>query len=153
MTVVSDSSPLIALDRIGRLGLLSQLYPLVVIPLAVRSEVFMARSVPIPGWIQVRALAQAIPPSVRAADLGDGETEAISLALEMHATLLILDDRAARTLAKELGLRVTGVGGVLLAAKQAGALPLVTPLVEELVAAGFHISIPVREELRRLAGA
>jgi predicted nucleic acid-binding protein len=72
--------------------------------------------------------------------LGPGESEAISLALEIGAQWVILDERPARRLAQALGLPVIGTLGVLLASKRRGLLPAVRPCVDALVNFGFHIS-------------
>jgi len=75
--VVSNASPIIALDEIGRLSLMQQLFGTVLIPPAVAVEV--APSVTLPPWIEQRALTQAIGPMVLRASLGPGESETISL--------------------------------------------------------------------------
>jgi predicted nucleic acid-binding protein len=82
--VVADASVLIALRQIGRLPLLEQLFDEVVIPPAVEREV--APGGPrLPGWIRLRTLLREPHERVAEASLGDGETEAISLALEAKA--------------------------------------------------------------------
>src|SRR5437867_2105725 len=65
--VVSNASPIIALDEIGRLSLMQQLFGTVLIPPAVAVEV--APSVTLPPWIEQRALTQAIGPMVLRASL------------------------------------------------------------------------------------
>jgi hypothetical protein len=73
--------------------------------------------------------------------LDGGEAEAISLALELQAEWILLDERDGRKVAKSLGLQVTGVLGVLLRAKQSGELPSLQPVLEELTQnAGFRIA-------------
>ena len=67
------------------------------------------------------------------ASLGAGESEAISLAQEIHANWLLLDERAGRRLAQALGLRVAGTLGLLNRAKEKGLLAAVRPHVETLV--------------------
>lgn len=78
--------------------MLEQLFTSVVVPPAVVSEVSV--SVTLPDWIAEQALSQAIGPRILRATLGAGESEAISLALEVQARLLILDDRPARRVAQ-----------------------------------------------------
>jgi predicted nucleic acid-binding protein len=81
-----------------------------------------------------------IPSRVSQANLGPGETEAVSLALELHADRLVLDEKAARQLAVAFGLNVIGTLGVVLAAKRKGLIVAVRPLVEALLENNFWIS-------------
>jgi predicted nucleic acid-binding protein len=148
--VVSNSSALIALDHIGRLDLLRLLFSEIVIPPAVVRET--AVSVVLPPWIIERALSQPIGPRILRASLGAGESEAISLALELSARWVILDDRPARRLAQSLSLSVIGTLGVLLAAKRKGLLPAVQPCLDDLVATGFRITPELYDALLADAG-
>jgi len=91
-------------------------------------------------WIAERHLAHTVPPSVTRASLGAGESEAISLALELDADRLLIDEKAARRLAENLGLMVIGTLGVLLAARRTGRIQAVRPQVEALLEKNFWIS-------------
>jgi predicted nucleic acid-binding protein len=105
--VVSNSSPLIALARIQRLDLLPAIFESVLIPPAVAREIGL--SVPaVPAWLHVRAPAALVPEDVSRRRLGDGELEAIALAIELAANPIIIDDRPARRLAEASGLNVIG---------------------------------------------
>ncbi|MCI0389429.1 MAG: DUF3368 domain-containing protein [Acidobacteria bacterium] len=66
-------------------------------------------------------------------------SEAIILALELSAKLIILDERPARRLAKALGLSAIGTLGALLLAKQKGLLSSIKLEMEALVNFGFRI--------------
>jgi predicted nucleic acid-binding protein len=99
--VVSDSSVLIALTQIGHLGLLRQLFRRIIIPDAVSRET--QRSVPPEDWIARVSLQQEISPPILQTSLGDGESDAIRLALEIRARLVLLDDLPARRFAESLG--------------------------------------------------
>jgi uncharacterized protein len=79
-------------------------------------------------------------PQILRTALGPGESEAISLALEIGAQWVILEERPARRLAQALGLPVIGMLGILLASKRRGFLPTVRPCVGALMNCGFHIS-------------
>ncbi len=70
--------------------------------------------------------------SLLALELHLGEAEAIALALEMKAEYLLIDEREGRTLARQLGLRITGVLGVLLRAKRRGQIEAIKPEIEAL---------------------
>jgi predicted nucleic acid-binding protein len=85
-----------------------------------------------------------------ATDLGRGESEAIAIAHERRA-LLILDDALARRHATLLGVQCTGTLGVLLKAKAEGHLPRVAPLVDRLVNIGFYLDPHTRDAVLRLA--
>jgi predicted nucleic acid-binding protein len=116
--VVSNASPLIALAQIDHLDLLEKLFFAILIPPAVVREI--TPTVTLPDWIIERALAQTIGPQILQASLGPGESEAISLALEVSSRWVILDERPARRLAQALGVPVIGTLGVLLASKRRG---------------------------------
>jgi predicted nucleic acid-binding protein len=82
-----------------------------------------------------------------------GEAESISLAAKLGASLVILDDRDARSAAENLGLRVTGVLGVLVQAKRAGELRSVRASMDDLRSrAGFFVSAAVYHHVLTLAG-
>ena len=118
MIVVSDASPLNVLVRIGHADVLPVLFESVVIPPAVASELSHA-STPeaVRNWITERHVWLTIQapskmdPTLQLDDVG--EAEAISIALELKADLLLADDRKARRIARERGLTVTGAIGVL----------------------------------------
>lgn len=149
LPVVSNSSPLIALEQIGHLDLLEQIFTTVLVPPAVARE---ATSVVLPVWIIETSLTQAIGPRILRASLGPGESEAISLALEASAQWVILDDRPARRLATALNLPVIGTLGVLLASKRRGFLLAVRPCIDALVSHGFRIAPDLYERVLADAG-
>ena len=139
MPTVSDASPLIALAAIDRLELLPALFGAVVIPPAVLAEI--APSIPVPAaWMRLQPLAQSQPTRIATSGLGAGEREALSLGLELRAERVILDDNAARQLARQSGLPVVGTLGVLLAAKRNGLLERVRPALDDLRAARFFMA-------------
>lgn len=148
MKVVSNTSPLIGLSNIGKLKILHDVFGKVVVPPAVQREF----GEELPEWITVKApenkpLVQALLES-----LGDGESEAIALAIELNADFLILDDLKARKIARKLGLRVIGTAGLLLLAKKRGVINEVKPLLMELVEKGFRISNEVVDVILQSAG-
>jgi len=149
LPIVSNSSPLIVLTRIGHLGLLERLFTTLVIPPAVTREVI---SVALPAWVIERPLMQPVGPRILRASLGAGESEAISLALEVGVQWIILDDRPARRLAEALGLPVIGTLGVLLAGKRRGFLSAVRPCVDALVNVGFRIAPDLYQRVMTDAG-
>ena len=143
--IVSNASALIALEQIGQLLLLQQIFGSVIVPPAVVREV--APTVSLPPWIEQRNLTQPIGPHILRASLGAGESEAISLALELQARLVILDDRPARRLAQALHLSVIGTAGILLTAKRSSLLPAVRPSLDALLQHDFRMSPKLYEQV------
>lgn len=150
MIVVSDSSALINLARIGRLDLLHLLYRRVVIANAVWNEVVIegrgrpgADEVLNATWIEhstpvdenfVLSLQQR---------LGAGEAESIVLAIEQNADLLIIDESLGRDIAQSYGIQVIGLMGILIESKNAGLIPLVKTLLDQLLEDAHFFINPV----------
>lgn len=160
MIVVSDASPLIALAAINRLELLRDLYTELVIPTAVYNEVTAIRPTA-PGaydvreakWIQVRPAGNRALVEALTLELDVGESEAIALAVELDADLLLMDERRGRMAATRLGRRVVGVLGLVIEAKAAGFLLAVRPILNALTThAGFRISPVLLEKVLVSAG-
>lgn len=144
-SIVSDASPLIALEQIGQLHLLQTLFHRLIVPLAVAREV--TPTLVVPAWIEQQSLRQPIGPQILSASLGPGESEAMSLAIELQARLVILDDRPARRLAQALHLPVIGTIGILLAAKRRNLLSAVRPSLDALLHHEFRISQRLYEQV------
>jgi uncharacterized protein len=148
MIIVSNSSPLVALSAIGRLELLRDLYGAISIPQAVHHEV-VVQGFDRPGAIEVQSFAWIACSNVGSplvvtalrGKLDQGEAEAIALAVELRADLLLMDERLGRIEAARFGLRFIGTLGVLIEAKARGHLREVRPILDELkTRAGFHLS-------------
>ena len=150
MVVVSNASPLIALARIQRLDLLPAIFELVLIPSAVSREI--SPSIPVlPTWLRIQAPSVLPPASLLRRRLGDGEWEALALAIEIKADWIILDDLPARRSAEATGLNVIGTLGTLVTAKRKGLLKSIRPELDGLRATAFFLSPQVYDELLRLA--
>ena len=121
----------------------------VMVPPAVAQEVKRAT---LPDWVTVVPLMLPLPDTASQPGLGRGETEAISLALEIKPERIILDDGAARSLATTHGLRVVGVLGILLVAKNLGLITDVRSNVDALRAASFWVSPQVYRDILSRAG-
>jgi predicted nucleic acid-binding protein len=132
MIIVSDTTPLNYLILIDQVHILHELYESVLIPQSVSDEMQRAETpaevrawvTERPEWLEVR-LAQITDPSLK---LGAGESEAIALALELHADALLLDDRKARQEAQKRGLTVTGTLAVLATAARRDLVDLPTAI-------------------------
>jgi predicted nucleic acid-binding protein len=146
--VVSNTSPITNLAAIGQLDLLFHLYEEIIIPDAVWDELrSMGRDWPgtqevrSASWITQRSATNTPLVELLTRDLDRGEAEAIALALEIGAELLLLDEREGRRAAKRLGLAVIGILGILLDAKRHGCLSAVRPLLASLQQeAGFYLT-------------
>jgi predicted nucleic acid-binding protein len=140
LIIVSNSSPLIGLGAIGRLELLHGLFGEIFIPDAVVHEVRSVRTSKV-VWVVPRPVEDLLLAQALEAELDRGEAEAIALALELKADLLLMDERRGRRLASGFGLKVLGVLGVLVAAKRQGLIEKVEPLLLDLrEGAGFRVS-------------
>jgi predicted nucleic acid-binding protein len=84
--------------------------------------------------------------------LGTGEAAAVSLALAENARVVLLDEAYGRRIARRLGLPVAGTLSVLLAAKQAGLIPALGAVVDEMIRQGRHFSARLKAQVLRAAG-
>ena len=151
MSVVSNSSPLIALARIQRLDLVPAILQSALIPPAVAREI--APSIPVlPRWLEVRAPTRSASGLTSRGRLGEGEWEAIALAVEVGASAIVVDDRPARRLAEEAGLSVIGTLGLLLEAKRAGHIETIRAELDKLLATSFFVSPQLYDQLLIMAG-
>ena len=147
MHVVSNSSPLINLARIGKLTLLRELFGVLIVPDAVWQEVVVegagqpgADEVRSAAWIQRQAVMNTQLVQALQQDLDAGEAEAIALSLELGADLLLMDENLGRQTARHLGLRYVGLIGALVMAKRRGLISAVKPHLDLLRdIAGFRV--------------
>lgn len=146
MKVVANSSPLVHLSAVDRLGILKALFKEIIIPRQVYDEVVIAgkgkpgsKEVKKSKWIKVCDVSDPFALSAYRSRLGAGEAACIVLALEINADLVILDDKSARLEAELQGLQLTGTIGVLLAAAQKGLIDFQNVLLS-LVNSGFYLS-------------
>lgn len=93
-----------------------------------------------------------LPPAVLRRSLGEGEREALALTVEIQAGRILLGDRAARRVAQELQLLVTGTAGILLVAKRHALLSRIRPALDALVRTSFFLSPQLYDELLQVAG-
>ncbi|MFM6189358.1 DUF3368 domain-containing protein [Planktothrix sp.] len=150
MHVVSNTSPILNLAIVDQLTLLHQQFGQILIPNAVLHELKFDEQRPgsqaireaiVAGWIQIREVTNQPLSQLLKQTLDQGESEAIALAIELKANWLLIDEREGRKVAKSLGLKVTGILGVLLRAKQAGELDSLPAVIDQLInKAGFRIS-------------
>jgi predicted nucleic acid-binding protein len=152
MIVVSDTSCISNLLTIGKADLLAELFGEVIIPPTVERELRRFHSA-LPAFLNVVAPARNDFVARLSRELDAGEAEAISVAFELKADRLLIDEKAGRTVALREGLAIIGIVGILLAAKQKGLLPSLTALLNRLeTEAGFHLSQGVRAAALKAAG-
>jgi predicted nucleic acid-binding protein len=133
--VVSDTSPLRALNHLGALVLLERLYGSVIVPPAVASEFASPRgpaAAVIVGNIPFVSV-QAPTSVVRVQQFLDpGEAEAIALAIEIKAEALLIDEARGRAMAASAGLSFVGVLGILQRSKREGLIPEIRSRLDRL---------------------
>ncbi len=147
MKAVVDTSVLIALSNIGRLGLLRELFSNVLVPKAVAEEY----GEPLPSWIKVFEVKDKHLVQVLLEYLHRGEAEAIALAVELQGAIIALDDKKARITARRLGLKVIGTLGILILAKKKGLISDLREEIEKLLHTSFRLSQEVIQEALKKA--
>ena len=149
MIVVANSSVLIALGSLGRLDLLERRFPEgIVVPAAVWHEVVEtgagragAAAVASAKWITVEAVRNESRVREFFRDLDLGESEALALAMEKSAAIVLLDEKDARQMATQLGLAPLGTVGVLIWARRSGFIGSLREQLDALRRQGkFRIS-------------
>lgn len=141
--IISDTSCLIILNKIGELDLLRQLYNTVTIT----QDILLEYGEQLPDWIEVQQAKDQYKQQLLEMQIDKGEASAIALALETADNIVILDDWKARKLAERLGLSVTGTLGVIIRAKNTGLIQSIKQYLEKIRETNFRIS----EELEQIA--
>jgi predicted nucleic acid-binding protein len=143
--VVSNTTPIISLLKISKIEILKDLYSEIIIPQAVFDEIEEGKNkayyqdLSMIKWIRIDKITDSN--SIKFFyDLDAGEAEAIVLAKETGAELLIIDEKPGRIYAKQAGLKITGIIGVLIKAKKDGFIKQVKPLLIELTKKDVWIS-------------
>lgn len=148
--IISDTSCLILLEKLGRLELLKSVFGKVIITQVVANEFEKV----IPEFIQIenpkdknyqRILESFLDP-------GEASESAIALALEKENPLVIIDDYKARREAKHLRLKFTGTVGILVIAKETGVINSVTEILDEILKTDFRVSEALLKEIKFRSG-
>lgn len=148
---------LITLFKSHQAHLLPALFPDIIIPTTVWTEVIRAGSADIAAQ-QLPTMPWATPtpidlaPEVLAWGIDPGESAVLSFALRHPTYRAVLDDAAARRCARTLGIRVLGTCGVLVLAKQRGIITSVTPGISALQSAGLYLSESLIQQIKLQAG-
>jgi predicted nucleic acid-binding protein len=159
MIIVSDTSSLSALLRIGQLDLLKSLFFTIVIPEKVADEL---RQLPAFGvdissfemadWISIKQPTDLALLEKLSLNLDEGEAQAIALAIELSADWLIIDELKGRQTATMLSINIMGLGGVLLLAKREGVLPSVKNILDQILSqTSFRMSAALIDKIQLAA--
>ncbi|MBM4761454.1 DUF3368 domain-containing protein [Bacillus sp. B15-48] len=149
--VISNSTPIIGLSILGKLHFLSELFDEVYIPHAVYQEVVHSDSprkygrdelskLISDGTFQLYHVQNEALVKKLYGKLHEGELEVIVAAKELDLSFVVIDEHAARALAKTFLLQPIGTIGVLILAKKKGKIEEVKPYLDALISHGFHIS-------------
>lgn len=151
MRIVCDSSAIIALERIKHLWILEKLAEEIFIPPAVNKEIMSKKNFNLPSCFKIKAAENKFYVEEHRQHLHMGEIEAIALAREIKADLIILDDKMARKFAEKEGLRVSGLLALLIKAKEKGIVKQIKPIVDALKVNGFFVREDVYAEIMKLS--
>jgi len=160
--VVSDSSPIIYLAKLGRLDLLKILYRQVFVSGSVQKELIVSdrseeRDIEIiaikramdEGWIKVRQVDVKNSLIISAPELSAADKETVELSRKMNSELTLIDDEAARRVARNIGIKARGTVYVLLSAykrRKIGKAEL-KRMLNRLIAVGFRLSPEIYSSL------
>ncbi len=147
-TIISDTSCLILLDKIGELSILNKLFG----NITTTSEVAEEFGQPLPPWFEIKEPSDKNYQAIIEASVDKGEASAIALAIELDDCLLIIDDLKGRKFAHQLGLTIIGTIGVILDAKLAGIIPSVKPILSKIKSTNFRITEQLELLILKRAG-
>ena len=134
--VITDASCFILLDKIDAFFVLNDLFSSVITTPEIAAE-YGKR---LPAWIDVKAVQNRDLLYTYANSIDIGGASAMTLANEIHADMIILDDSAARKFAAKLNLHIAGSVGLLLEAKKNGIILEIRPYLDKIQETNFRIS-------------
>lgn len=146
--IVSDTSSLILLEKINRLDILKSLFGKISITPRVKKEL----NISLPGFIEVLTPKNQHSQKILESILDSGEASILALALENENSLLIIDEYKGRREAKTLGIKYTGIIGIIILAKEKGIIKSVTEVLEEIQQTDFRISESLIKEAKKKSG-
>jgi predicted nucleic acid-binding protein len=146
--IISDTSCLILLSKIGELALLEKIAGKVFITPEIQKE-FGKK---LPSWIIIRKSSDTYYQKILEMDLDSGEASAIALSLDISDSIIIIDDLKGRKIADKLDLRYSGTLGLILKAKQEGVIESIKPIIAKIKNTNFRFSEELIEFLIEQAG-
>jgi predicted nucleic acid-binding protein len=141
--IISDTSCLILLEKIGELDLLHEVFGEILIT----QEIVDEYGLNLPEWISIQNSTNKNYQKILEASVDKGEASAIALAVELVDCLLIIDDLKGRNLAETLGIKITGTFGVILEAKLSANINSVKPLLAKIKQTDFHFSKELEKQI------
>lgn len=134
-SIILDTSCLILLSKINELGLIRlpgrTIYTTPQIVKEFRKS--------LPHWIEIAEPAEKKVQRIIRMNLDLGESSAIALTMDIHKSILIIDDLKGRKIADKLDIRYSGTLGLILRAKQEGVLPAIKPIIKKIEKTNFRI--------------
>jgi predicted nucleic acid-binding protein len=146
--IISDTSCIILLDKIGELKLLHTLFGQVIVTQEIADE--FKRE--LPDWFTIVNPINKTYQKILEASLDKGESSAIAFAIEQQDCLLIIDDYKGRKYAEQLGIKITGTLGVIIDAKLSGHLESVKPLLERIKMTDFRLTYELEKRTLEKSG-
>lgn len=153
-----NASPLIFLSRAGLLDMLKLEGEEIVVPRPVAEEIqgrgtddLTVEAIEKTTWLKV-VETPPVPDTIRAWDLGEGESSVLAWGHANPGTIIIVDDLAARRCAATLGIPVRGTLGLILTAKKRGVIPQARPVLEKLRQSGMYLSDRILNQALALVG-
>jgi len=135
--VISDTSVISGLVQSGHLHVLHNLYEKIIIPNQVYLELqdlnVAVRHKLALDWIEIREVSSFSLLNELTEVLDPGEAEAITLATELRADLILIDERRGRAVATQMGLSVMGTLGALAEAKEKNYITAIKPVIDILI--------------------
>ncbi|MDB5013996.1 MAG: hypothetical protein JWQ25_2198 [Daejeonella sp.] len=146
--IISDTSCLIALDKIGHLDILQNTFQNIFTTEEVQKEF----GEPLPKWISIQKVINIEKVKELEKIVDKGEASAIALALETANSILIIDEKKGRNLARSHHIQIIGTLKIILLAKQKGVVPSIKPLINQLKDEGFRFSTELLDYILEQAG-
>ena len=157
MPIVSNTSPLLNLAIINHLHLLERQFKEIFIPKAVLSELRINDNVEgsnqlktaiQKGWLKVKPVKNISLVQLLQRELDQGESEAIALAIEIQADLILLDEKEGRRIARSLDLKITGILGIALKAWRNGDIKSMQEFIGTLRnEAHFYVALDLEQKI------
>lgn len=146
--IVADTSVLIALSNINQLEILKHVYQFIYVTKEVNEEF----GEDLPSWIKIEEVKDNKKIELLQLELDRGEASSIVLAIEQENSQLIIDERKGRGIARRMGIKIIGLLGVIIMAKEKGIIQNVRPILKKLEEVGFRISVNLKRKILQRTG-